>query len=460
MANFDKNKRRKSMDDICPDKSVMISQLNDMKLGIQKMENSFKSPMDLIKRYTLQHRQKINSRVEDLFNQINELSNSLFKKIDDFEKIVCDSDTKNETESEDIQNFITETNEFYQEWSSFLCNPDEISKEEATNLYNLLEIYKIKFPVYANKLESLIFNGNTLDLNENSKKMDTNFLGDLNRSFNKNITINDYNLISNCKIKKIYNLEIFDDDKILMSYESMIDDPIQLTTKIYVLEICDPNLDVISYKSYPAMKSNLSYQVCIIASDYILFYYYCHGDYFVKFDKEFNLIYKKKINYKILNLTWNKNYERREIYILTNESVFNIRVLDENLKTIQSYGQKDSICAPFYFTNELIKLEYGDGKFYCLYPGKLVIIDDVTGHRLKIIDTQSVLIKMDKNNNFYLLDRARSMIVIYDFNGDLLEEVKLINLPEKFDFSISNSNYSRFIVNGNKLCNFRFKIIQ
>ena len=67
---------------------------------------------------------------------------------------------------------------------------------------------------------------------------------------------------------------------------------------------------------------------------------------------------------------------------------------------------------------------------------------------------------MDTTNNFYLLDRARSMIVVYDFNGDLLKEVKLINLPEKFDFSMSYDNYSRFIVNDNKVCNFTCKIIQ
>ena len=58
-----------------------------------------------------------------------------------------------------------------------------------------------------------------------------------------------------------------------------------------------------------------------------------------------------------------------------------------------------------------------------------------------------------------LLDHERSMICIYDINGDLLDEVQLINLPQRLDFFIDDENYSRFVTNDNEVTKF-VQIIQ
>ena len=82
------------------------------------------------------------------------------------------------------------------------------------------------------------------------------------------------------------------------------------------------------------------------------------------------------------------------------------------------------------------------------------MMDQVNGNRLKVIEIKSDLMKMDLKGNIYLLDRERSLLVIYDFNGDLLDEVELINLPEKVDFYITPVNEIIFIINDNEISNF------
>ena len=115
------------------------------------------------------------------------------------------------------------------------------------------------------------------------------------------------------------------------------------------------------------------------------------------------------------------------------------------------YGQTETPETPFYFSDQMKKFLIRNKMFYCVYPDKVVILDQVTGYRLKVIDTKSKLIKMDSNGKIYLLDHERSMIVIYDFHGDFLDEVQLNGLSKEIDFFIDNQNYTRFITNGKKI---------
>ena len=100
-------------------------------------------------------------------------------------------------------------------------------------------------------------------------------------------------------------------------------------------------------------------------------------------------------------------------------------------------------------------------KFYFNYERKVEIVDQETGYIIKNIELNfySIDTHLDCNGNIYVLDNERSMIVVYDFNGDLLDQIQLINSPGfHFDIFIDEKNNSRFIFDDKKITD-SFKII-
>ena len=246
-------------------------------------------------------------------------------------------------------------------------------------------------------------------------------------------------------IAKNYDFELYDKDKILISY-------IQNKPPYdYIIQISDFYFNSKTSQSFRTMKSERPYRVCILNSHIIFYYYEHHERYLMKYDSNLKELKRIRLNHDIISLTSNKD----RIYSLTNASSCNVHVFNDKLNIVQTLGQIENPYLTFYFPIEIKKILNGDNKFYCLYSNRVVIVDQITGKRLKVIPTKSKLIKMDSNESFFLLDRERSMISIYDSDGELLDETPIINLPIKIDF-LSDEYSVKFISNDNDISDWYF----
>ena len=444
IANVGIKKPRLSLGDVYRGESVeeLKSSLKEIKSKIDLMEYSLNHPVEIIQDYCAKQRNKIDLKVEELFKRINEIRDDLFKKINNFEKESLESVNKNEEKCQNVKDFLNETINFHYEWDKYLSNL-KISEEKVIEAIKMAKIYENKIPVYENKSESVIFNGKFLELDNNYNETDTNILGNLNESLFDKIVIDQEDATHYKHIKKIYDFEYFDDNKILMTYESRRNEK-------YFVQIRNANLNQSVSKPFPMNSSaKKPYCVCTLGQYVILYCYESSRRFLVKFDKDLKELKKIKLKYQVKCLTSNENC----IFILSKDKNCHLRVMDKDLNILHCLGQTESPNLPFYFPSQIKKILVRNKKFYCLYPNKVEMINQQSGDRLKVIDTNSKLIKTDINGNVYLLDRERSMIVIYDYNGDFLHQVELINLPKKFNFSIDNDYDSRCIINSNQISN-------
>ena len=218
----------------------------------------------------------------------------------------------------------------------------------------------------------------------------------------------------------------------------------------FVINISDLNLDTIKVENFRQMVSDKSYFICTLG-EFIIFYYYEDSrKYLVKFDKNLNqlkTLTSAELSYETLDMTSNENH----IFMLTNVSKYNIHVLNQDLLIVHLYGQTKLPDSSFYFANGMNKFLIRNKKIYCLYENRVAIVDEQTGNRLKLIETKSNSIKIDLRGNMYLFEPQKSTIFIYDFNGDLLDVIQILNSPQDFDFFIDRENYIRFVLDGENI---------
>ena len=451
IANVQTKKRKVCLDEVYRGKSVeeLKHSLNTIKSTVDKMEFDLKNPTEFIKEHCLNQRNKIDLKFEEMIKQINEKRDNLFRVLEDFENVCIESLDKNEAKTKNIQDFLTETKEFHAKWDSYLANL-KITEDQVNEAKRMAKIYENKIPIFKNKLDGFIFDENFIDFEENSNEIAENFLGNFNQSSFEKILINQHKAYCYGPIKKIYDLQFFNDNSILLTYQTSYHQE-------YVIQIRDIRLNQLASKNFPLILPGKLNHACTLGQ-FVIFYFKDNSNkYLMKFDKNLNELKMVPSAHEIKCLSSSND---KFVFMVTDDINCNIHVLNEDLLVINKIGQTQIVESPFYFSDEIKKLLHRNKKFYCLYSDKVEIVDEETGNRLKSIETQSKLIKMDTNGNIYLLDTQRAIIVIYDLNGDFLHEIFLINLPEKFDFFIDNDNEARFVLNSNKIYNSVVSIIQ
>ena len=316
----------------------------------------------------------------------------------------------------------------------------KFSDIDVENANETAQKYENKIQIFKNKLKSLIFNENIFKFNEKKFKIDETLYGEITRQSIGKIIFNEYEAKFYEEIKTHYDFEYLIDNKILLTYEPSYN-------SLYILEIRDMDFNLIKVKTFSPMIPHKPYFICTFGQ-FIIFYYYNNSNkLLVKYDQNINELKSLNLNNEITSLSSSEN----RIYLLSSIQKFNILVLNENLNILHRLGQTQFPDLPFYFPNEMKKILNRNKKFYCLSMDKVFLVDLETGNRIKDIDIESKLIKIDINGNLYLLDTKRSMIIVYDLNGELLNEISLIFMPEKIDFLIDHVNDAIFIFNNNKI---------
>ena len=134
MAKIQVKKKKTSYNEAHRDESFneLNNTLKDIKSSIDKIEFDLNNPIDSIKEHCLNQRNKIDLKVEELFKEINDLRDDLFKQIDTFETKCIASLYNNEDKLISYMDFLAETKEFYHKWTNFTFN-SEISDTTIQN---------------------------------------------------------------------------------------------------------------------------------------------------------------------------------------------------------------------------------------------------------------------------------------------------------------------------------------
>ena len=352
MANVKAKRRKVCLDEV--NNSQFAEELNinlkEIKSKLDKIDHKLNNPSDIIKEHCLNEKNKIDLRVEELIEQINNQRDGLFKKIDDYEKECIESLSKNKDKSEIVQGFLTETRKFHEKWNNYLSN-FKMSEDEISNATKMVKCLQNKIPIFNKKLDSFVFNQSILNFSCKEEFLNEKTIGIVEQSLVSKISTDklfkkDYNKWD----INITNIEYFSSDKIVVTWEDSDND--------FLLGTCDLRLSTIKKSSF--FQNNLlldfklvskekHFRTCLFGQFVIFNYYDPSNEYLVKFDKDLNEL--KRIILKDETIDMKSN--QRHIFLLTSAANCNIHVLNEDLLFIHKYGQTEIPECPFYFSSEI-----------------------------------------------------------------------------------------------------------
>ena len=232
-----------------------------------------------------------------------------------------------------------------------------------------------------------------------------------------------------------------------MGYNSKVGD--------LIFEIFDSDMKSTAVKNFGTNKTLfLTYRLCVMGKFVIVYYKDNLRKYLVKFDQDLVEIKRTELKYEL----WYLEASEKLIYGFKRDVNCQIHVFNDEFYVLYRLGQSDRPESPFYLTNNIFSFLICNKKFHFIYNDRIDLVDQETGNIIKVIDINAEIIDLDSSGNLYILERERSMMVVFDFNGDLLDEIPLINLPKCINFFIDNEKNTRFIVNDNKISDL-FKII-
>ena len=182
----------KSVEELNTNLNVIINKVDQMR---HKLNN----PIDVIKEHSLNERIKIDLRVEQMVEQINNLRDDVFKKIEHYEKECIDSLSMNKDKSDIVQGFLTETQEFHDKWNNYLSNLEQITDQETYTANKMSKVYENKIPFYNIRLKKFIFNENFLNFVHSEELINEETIGVLKRSDIGKIDLEKYKITAiNC----------------------------------------------------------------------------------------------------------------------------------------------------------------------------------------------------------------------------------------------------------------------
>ena len=418
--------------------------LKEIKVNTDKMAFNLNNPIDFIKEHCVKQRNQVDLRVEELIKQINDYRDEFLNEINVFERESFESLDINQDYSKTVQDFLTETNEFCQKWDSYLTN-SKITDEEVKNANEIAKYFQNKITISKRNIMSLIFNKNILYFKKDKDDLPNFKFGCIDRSKIGQINFDGIKTKNLQEITTLTVVRSFYDDKILMNYSS---------NNREILEVRNGDMNSIVIKDFGSMEFLENFLFCELREFIIVYYQHYSDKYLVKFDKDLLELKKTKLDYKIFSLKSSENF----IYALKKHSSDNeICVFNDELNMLYRLGQSRSPESPFYITNEIRGFFIIRKKFFFIYMDKGNIVDEETGNIITIFDIKCRMMRIDPDDNLYSMNIERSMIVMYDSNGHQLDQIQLINTPEKINFFIDKQRNARFFLNENKITD-AFKI--
>ena len=393
-------------------------------------------PIDKIKEYCINLKQKVQLETELKMEKIKKFNEEFIGQIEKYE-IECIE--KCEIDKSLFEATINELDEFYSKWTSYMSNAnideDELKKvlDEAKKLLEYAEMKKIE-------ICSKLFNKKLMTFNENRNELSSSLVGSIEYDFIKLFSSHNFQYLKEIDLKNkipnpnlaLFQMKALANDMFLFAYShsnnksinlDLFDKDGNLIKRVNHLNLSNHSFNLIN-------KINLA----IKENDIFLFIGYnkfnLHNagsqkkHFLRKFDQNLNLIKELNIGFPVNILSTYKE----NVYVYYNSSIM---VYDSDLVGINTIGQSNP-ALPFYLPNTITQFEVNDAYFLYLNGSFINFMDKKDGKIVKTLSTLATnFFSSDINRYFIFFNEVPNTIVFYDFKG-FKTEFKLDNIPVGF----------------------------
>ena len=424
------------LEDIYRGESIetLKNNLKEIDKQINEMSFSLNNGSDRVKEFCLKLRNEVTLETEVLIKHVQDYNEKLINEINDFEMRCIANINSDKVNIAKINRFLNETKYFHQISIEYLRKYKIQETVIVKANFKAVEFVE-RFGTKKKELEQFIFNNESILFRKNFLEYDKIKVGNLVKETIKS-TI-DIDKLQNLKLKdilrdfndasSIYDFDAFQDGKIALIYANNSDN--------LSISIIDKNGARIKHNNtqWPIINTPMRFKTF---KEFIFFYFHHddNGHYLEKFSSDLKEIETKDFDYQMISLDVDRNY----IYCLTNCLKNQIMIFDHDLENIKNIGQYESPQNPFYLTNDVKRIAYRNSSFYCLYPHKLDIINELDGKMTKSISIKGNSVAFDSIGNFMVLALSSSKIFVYNLDGVLQYEISLIgNSSNELDFVIN-----------------------
>ena len=437
------------MDDQEDGNIIMQKNIDDLKKKIDQLQIK----IDGFNFELLNSDQKIHDYCEKLKNdvqiateirikEIQDLSEVFFKKIDDYETKCLKSLQNREMGQIRFSNFITKSENKHKEIYDYINN-NQTNLDQLTKMNDLTNDLIKKFDIEIKKYHDYIYDHELMQFISNPVTFNDRNLGKfITKSLHDTINQNTRWLTVNS----------FDRDKILLSdyfqngtfVAAHMEEP--KSFHLYVIAedgllkhsktfACSWFQRLIGTKiSKIQLKTNKNMLVVY----YELFSNYSKTRNLLVLDSELKEIKKELVNFEIDSIRANNSY----IVCYSKSSKPLVLVYDWSLEIMKQIGQSEDSFQPFFFSGDIISVDYLNKKIYCFYEDRFEIMDEENGLIISFVEIRADYFMFDSIGLFNLFAFSMDTMLITEFSidGEYLDVIKLNRPLKKANVSINKDD--------------------
>jgi len=388
----------------------------DIENKLKKTEFNITNGHYLIKEYSREVRTQVQLAKKLKIEQINNMSDDLIRKIDDFEK-------------ELLENYLSKQNHSQVMEYDLLNKEINEIKKGIKNLNNQIDLAKemqSKLTLCHENLHKLLFNNRLIEFVHHTSQQDT--IGQLSFGKFDEIDFKSLNRISFKSYIPECDLELSKDNSVFTCLSLNNDYFLFLIYQLKHRGTYD--IKALLFDEKKAFKKSqllgIEATCCrsaVVKSNCICFDYdHKRASYLYFMDYDLELINNICIDKQRL-VGSNKSF----IY-LTNKDIdlSPISVYDWSFQLVKQIGQKINPIEPFHFPNYIYMFNNENGKYNLVDKQYLSIIDENTGHLDRSLRVYCVgLLGIDSENRLIVATDKKLMYL--NQKGILLQEIKFLN---------------------------------
>ena len=427
--------------------------LESIRAKNQQLEFDLNNADDKIKEHCMNLRCQVHAAADIAILKINELSDSMFAEINEYERECIRSFQLHQVKEfnalkiERFKQRIVKVDTFYKKWSAYLKNV-QLDEEAVTEANKLA----LKFDKKANEdnhqMKKFIYGNKVIEFEKSTKVIETNLIGAIKFTqlpihFSETINIKNVLLTNALPDSIVVDADTAEDGDIFILYlgKNSIFDQFQL----YFLKYSNSDLHKLPPLHFPlknALKNFKKYKEFIYFLDPDgLFHIYKLSD------KNIEAVYRGNVKLEGASLICMND---KHIFCLSTDQ-HNLVFQKPNNKDLMRRIKYQSTDAekPFYFASDVKQLECAGGKYIWLNETRLQILDEITGEGEFAIEIVADKFVMNSKNQICLFDKNFERLDIFHINGTLLAvhevEEHLYNQPfflnkqDKFIFFNKNN---------------------
>lgn len=426
------------------DAEIFKANLNDVQMQISELETTILKGIDKIKEHCHQLRIQVQQAASEKFEEINRMTSSLMRQINNYEKECIQNAIVDEEYKQSFDQRITVISKFIDDNKGYLyqCN---ISEKEIITANEMFKMFKAKLDEEVVNINDFTFNYSLMEFIKPNKiqNMPENALGTLrfqrlgnyiNSTQLKNVNLtecpshkSDDSLVLSdiCDLNKYY-IAYFNtkNEVIVTAYDHVNNIKIEKNIisncrSLFQMKILNNNLLALSYQ-----KENS--ECCIVI-----------------LDEQLNIILRND-DFCQMIIGENDSY----LYCYSPMNKPNIRIYDKKLNRVELnqnfQGKKPT--ESFYFSDDVKRIAHRDNKYIWLDSTNLNILNDKSGELISSIPIVADHFELNSRDEIICLLKSEHKMKYFDIYGILIREIELVgfNLNSEFTFKIDKNDKIHF----------------